>query len=246
MLFRSAAVLFFSWLSSLFHDKVILINTADNRAARWFIPERKLALINNGIGPIDFFPREEARAFFAEKIGRPIAPHTYLVGTNAELTRNKGIHHLISASGSCAREALTLIIGEGHERSSLEHSLEKTGLQNAVHLLGFIPDAARYLKGLDIFVLPSLKEGLPYTIMEAMAAGLPVISTQVGGIPDLVEHRKNGLLVRPKDPPALAAALRTLMTQEELKAELSQASPGKIKSKFGLAQMIQNTIALYV
>lgn len=253
-LWQKAAIFFFSWLSSLFQDKIILINTVDCRTAQRFIPQRKLALIPNGMTPIDFLPRKEARAFFTKKIERPITDDTILIGTNAELTRNKGLEYLIAALSKLLRSDLnsnyrgptSIVIGEGSSRKQLEDYISSSGLTGKIFLTGFIPDAERYLKGFDVFVLPSLKEGLPYTILEAMAAGLPVVATDVGGIPDLVKNRETGFLVPPRDPNALAEALKSVMEDKNLRSRFSTASLQIMKTKFHLSQMIRETTALYV
>lgn len=243
-----AVIFLISWLSALFQDKIICINNADFKVAKKFIPRRKLALIFNGIGPIDFLPRVEARNFLAQKIGRPIAEDVILIGTTAELTKNKGLEYLVTALPRLnlgTHKGLTLMIGEGEKREKLQKQMNMLGLQDIIFLLGFIPDAARYLKAFDIFALPSLKEGLPYTIMEAMAAGLPVIATNVGGIPDLVEHGKTGLLVSPKDVIGLAEAIKMLMQNKIMRKEFSSLARQTIKTRFQLRDMIEKTIACY-
>ena len=247
---QKALIFFFSWLSSLFQDKIILINTPDYRTAQRFIPKRKLTLIHNGIGPINFFPREEARTFFTKKVGRPIASDTILIGTNAELTQNKGLSYLIDA---LSRRNLysnyggfaSIVIGNGENRSELQAQIAKLGLRDKIFLLGFLPDAARYLKGFDLFVLPSLKEGLPYTIIEAMSAGLPIVASRVGGTPDLVTDGKNGLLVEIKNSIALADALEKLVKNPVEITRMGEESLKIAKNRFQLQDMIEKTSALY-
>lgn len=241
---------FVSWFSSLFQNKIILINTADFYAAKRFIPHRKLVLIFNGINLPDFLPRNEARAFFSKKIGQDISPDTVLIGTIAELTKNKGLTHLIDAvSQIFTRLNLvnikTIIIGGGKEKNKLQNQISQLKLQNSVHLVGFLPDASRYLKASDAFVLPSLKEGLPYTIIEAVSAGLPVVASRVGGIPDLVTDTGNGLLVEPKNSVALADALGKLIkNQEEIKRMGAEAL--KIaQTRFKLQDVVEKTEILY-
>lgn len=243
-----AVISLISWFSSLFQNKIICINNADLKTAQKFIPMRKLALIFNGIEPINFLSREEARAFFSKKIGRLIAENTIFIGTNAELTKNKGLGYLIEALRALPTtnyQLQTIIIGEGENREKLQNQIKLLGLQNSVFLAGFIPEAARYLKAFDIFVLPSLKEGLPYTIMEAMFAGLPVVATNVGGIPDLVEHKKTGLLMAPKDVNALAQMLQALIQSKKMREEFGNRASKTIETKFTLRDMIVKTIACY-
>lgn len=253
---QKIALWFLSWLSSLFHDKIILINTSDIHTAQRFIPKRKLALIHNGIAPINFVPRKEARAFFAKKIGRPIADDTILIGTNAELTPNKGLEYLFLALLKLSKSnfnnnyrsptsIISMIIGDGNERLPLERRIASLGLRTITFLTGFIPDVARYLRGLDLFVLPSLKEGLPYTIMEAMAAGLAIAATNVGGIPDLISNGQEGLLVPPRNPEALGAALKKLIENEPQRNILGVRAREKVEKYFLLETMLAKTIKIY-
>ncbi len=236
---------FLSWLSSLFQDKIILINTADYETARRFVPERKLVFIHNGVAEIDFLARREARAFFAKKIERPAASDTILVGTVAELTKNKGLDYLIESALDLRSNFLILIIGGGEDKKRLEARIKDRELSGKVFLLDFLPDAARYFKGFDVFVLPSLKEGLPYTVMEAMAAGLPIVATKVGGIPDLIENHKNGFLVAPKNPQTLVEALERLILEPRLAEKFGEENIRKINTRFRLQGMLEKTVQLY-
>ncbi len=256
-----------SFVSSLFQDAVITINTADFRAARRFIAARKLHLIFNGLDAEDFLPADAARDFLTQKIAQSIAPDTLLIGTIAELTKNKGLSHLIDAISKLmlqtrdirnpttplirANKGLTeqtyqaCIIGDGEEKEAIQKQIDALGLDATVFLTGFIPDAEKYLAGFDIFVLPSLKEGLPYAAMEAMAAGVPVIATRVGGLPDLITSGKDGLLVSPKNPAILANALAMLSRDPDMRARLGAAAREKIETTFNFHAMIDATINIY-
>ena len=239
-------ILFISRLSSLFQDKVILLDRVDFAAAEKFIPARKLVLIPNGIKEIDFLARADARALLAQKIEHPIAQDTVLIGTIAELTKNKGLRYLIDAISLIPDSLfLLLIIGDGEDRSRLEKQIADAKLQDHVSLAGFISHANQYLKALDVFVLPSLKEGLPYVIMEAMAAGLPVIATNVGGMPDMIADGDVGILVPPKDSQALAKAIETLAANPEKRMALGMRAQETIKTKFAFHDMLNRTIQLY-
>lgn len=242
-----------SWLSSLFQDKIILINTADFETAKKFIPRRKLVLIHNGIQEIDFLTRKESRRFFAKKFGRPLDEKTIVIGTIAALTdtKNKGLPFLINAfcrlnaEDPAERYILSIMGGEdGYEK--LQKEIKSMGLEKIILFLGYVPDASRYLKGLDIFVLPSLKEGLPYAIMEAMLAGLPIVASRVGGIPDLIEHKKNGYLVEPKNAVLLSEAIKELLKDRKTRFALGKTAAEKIKRSFTFQEMIEKTSALYL
>ncbi|MBI3442542.1 MAG: glycosyltransferase family 4 protein [Candidatus Sungbacteria bacterium] len=138
-----------------------------------------------------------------------------------------------------------LIIGEGEDRIRLEQQIRDLHLEDTVFLLGFIPDAAQHLPGMDMFVLPSVKEGLPYVVMEAMAAGTPVIASNVGGIPDLIAHNETGVLVLPKNPQALAEAIELLIQNPEQRVLLGKRASDSVRTKFSLRAMLEKTQQLY-
>ena len=106
-------------------------------------------------------------------------------------------------------------------------------------------NVASLLTGFSIFVLPSVKEGLPYTIIEAMAAEVPVVATRVGGIPELIEHKKNGLLVEPRNVESLAGAIELLLHDHALSKQFTLASHSKVSIEFNLEQMVDKTITIY-
>lgn len=237
-----------SWFPTLFQDKIIVINKADLASAKKFISSDKISLIYNGISPIDFVPRDKARAFLTEKTGVEISTDILLVGIIAELTKNKGLEYLIGAADNLkTRDSKIkfIMIGAGENQSKLEHRITTLGLQNSVFLAGFIRDANQYLKAFDIFILPSVKEGLPYTIIEAMSAGLPIVATSVGGMPDLITDWGNGLLVPPKNPEALAQKIEVLLANRSLREQIGQKARQNIEEKFGLKKMLDETVNLY-
>ncbi|MBI2053494.1 MAG: glycosyltransferase family 4 protein [Candidatus Sungbacteria bacterium] len=244
-------ILFISRLSSLFQDKVILLDRADFAAAEKFIPARKLVLIPNGIKEIDFLARADARALLAQKIERPIAQDTILIGTIAELTKNKGLRYLIEAIGLIKNlqpttyNLQTLIIGDGEDRPRLQKQIADAKLQDHIFLAGFAPHANQYLKAFDIFVLPSLKEGLPYVVAEAMTAGLPVVASDIGGLPDMISSEDAGILVPPKNAGVLADALQKLAADENMRRKIGTQAESVAKTKFAFHDMLNRTIKLY-
>ena len=114
-----------------------------------------------------------------------------------------------------------------------------------LNIISGVPNASRYLKNFDIFVLPSLKEGLPYVILEAGLAGLPVIASNVGGIPEIIENGKDGLLVPPADPKELIKAIKKLIEDKTLRENLAKNLHEKITKEFSLEKMLRETISLY-
>ena len=242
----------FSRLICLFYKKIIVLSRADYDAALklHIAPRRKLVLIHNGIDPesISFLSRDEA----CQKLG--LNPREIVLGAIGEFTKNKGQEYLIGAIGLLkAKEALpagrqvkAIIIGWGEEKKDLELRIKDRGLRDEVKIIDDLSPAAPYLKAFDIFVLPSLKEGLPYTLLEAGLAELPVIATNVGGNPEIIADNETGLLVAPADPDALAKAIERLLNDQPLGARLAQTLHQKIIREFSKKEMLEKTFTLYV
>jgi len=144
----------------------------------------------------------------------------FTVGTIGEAAKNKGHKYLTGASKNFPDIKLNIISN--------------------------VPNASKYLKNFDIFVLPSLKEGLPYVILEAGLAGLPVIASNVGGIPEIIENEKEGLLVSPAKPEELSVAIKKLIEDKTLRENLAKNLHEKIKKKFSLEKMLKETIFQYL
>jgi glycosyltransferase involved in cell wall biosynthesis len=131
-----------------------------------------------------------------------------------------------------------VIIGSGDRHDALLQQSELAGLRDAVHLLGHRDDIEACLAGMDLFVLPSLNEGMGRALIEAMAAGLPVIASRVGGIPAVISHERTGLLVPPGHAGALAEALRRLLDRPEWATQLGLAASRSVDSRYGSVSMV--------
>lgn len=138
-----------------------------------------------------------------------------------------------------------LLVGDGPLRGLIERRREELGLMGRVHLLGVRSDVPTILGASDVFVLASDWEGNPLSVMEAMAAGLPVVATAVGGVPELVDEGMDGFLVPPRDPAALAAALRSLLREPERRKTLGAAARRKAVARFDVSAMARKYEALY-
>ncbi len=205
----------------------------------WLFIKNKIVHIPNGVAlPSSALPRTEAR----KKLD--ISNDAFVIGTIAELHKNKGLSYLIEAAEKISN-AMFVVIGEGEERKRLALAIAAHHLENRFILKGYLPDAHRYIRAFDVFVLPSVKEGLPYVLLEAGAAEVPMVATNIGGIPDLVEHEKTGLLVPPKDPSALAQALARLQSDASLRSSLFSALKQKIETLFSLNLTLKKTKKLY-
>lgn len=240
-----ALIRFFSWLTFLMCHRIITISTdAFERIGAMPMCAQKVRLVHNGISALQFLDRAEARAALA-----PEAPaDLFLIGAVGELTWNKGYHVLLRAARTLKRRGhafLLCIIGEGEERTFLETMIEEENLQDVVRLIGFKPDAYQYLKAFDLFALSSLKEGLPYVALEAGQAGLPLVASAVGGIPDLIGDRVSGLRVPAHNHDDFADRLEELVDDPALRARLGAGLRERVDSEFSLPRMLQGTIAVY-
>lgn len=249
-LFWRRATRFITRVGIFFQDRIITINTADFETGKTFIPEKKLTLIRNGIQEQSFLPRERARAYLAGKVWEQPDRGTLYIGTIAELTRNKGLQYLIDSVNQIKakikqQKVKVIIAGDGEDKDFLRDYIDSLELQNIIFLIGFIPDAHRYLSGFDIFLLPSLKEGLPYVLMEAMSARVPIVATRVGGVPDLIEHETTGILVDAKDARSLAETVSSLLEDTRRQTILAGNAKEKIQTQFRLSDMVEKTIEIY-
>lgn len=236
-----------SWLTALLCHHVITITRSDYEAGEalpWC--QNKIHLIPNGITPPALLGRYDARESLRRREPRlSTDPLTVWIGTIAELTPNKNLKLLINALSRLPGDNWqAVIIGDGEERHPLAQFIVSHGLENKVFLLGFVADAARYLKGFDIFTLTSLKEGLPYVVLEAAAAELPVIATRVGGLADMIPNPEVGRLVPSNDAPSLVEALNELLRDHRLRLELGDAIHTALASLTKEA-MAEQTILLY-
>ena len=164
-----------------------------------------------------------------------------VVGSVGWLTDIKGHEHLIEAVALLKQDVPSLhlvIVGSGDRQEALLQLAESLDLRDAVHLLGHRDDVDICLAGMDLFVLPSLNEGMGRALIEAMAAGLPVIASRVGGIPAVIDHERTGLLVSPGDAGALAGALRRLLDRPEWARQLGIAASRSVDSRYGSLSMV--------
>ncbi|MBI4003951.1 MAG: glycosyltransferase [Candidatus Omnitrophica bacterium] len=174
----------------------------------------------------------------------------WLVGIVAQLYAGprKGHHVLFEAVRRLLPRWPTLhgvVIGDGPSRQSLEAQARALGIAERVRFVGLQRDIPAWLSALDLFVLPSLEEGAPIAVIEAMAAGCPIVATAVGGVPELITDHETGLLVPPGDVDALAEAIATLCADRVLAARLGQAAKERFHERYDLRQVVRRTEALY-
>jgi len=214
------------------HNKNYLLDLAPR------VPAGKIEVVHCGIELEKYDADRDCPADDADK-------HRITAICVASLQPYKGIRHLIRACAEVTRREpgfRCLVVGEGFERAELEALIDELGLRDAVCLLGGRPqhEVAQLLREADLFVLPSVvapsgqMDGIPVALMEAMASRLPVVSTRLSGIPELVEHDRNGLLVEPGDETALAQAIMTLAGDPDMRRRMGERGHEKVAAEFQL------------
>lgn len=171
-----------------------------------------------------------------------------IVGSVGWLTDIKGHRVLVEAAGYLKDEYLKLhvvIVGSGGEHDALLAQADALGLRDRIHLVGHRDDIERCLAGMDCFVFPSLNEGMGRALIEAMAAGLPVVASRVGGIPAIVRHEENGLLVAAGDSRGLSEALRRILIDPQLAERLGRNASRAIGQAFGVQAMVEAVESVY-
>ncbi|MEV4457624.1 glycosyltransferase [Microbispora sp. NPDC049633] len=198
------------------------------------VPDHKLSVIYNGLAP----------SAFDHAAPEPVATELPVVVCVARLSANKGHRFLVEAAALLARRGRPctfLLAGDGPERERLERQVDVAGVD--VRFLGFRRDTAGLLARADVVVLPSTAEGLSNAVMEAMAAGRPVVATSVGGMPELLERR--GVLVPPSSPRALADGIARLLDDPALAATLGAAARAWARQNLDLEAVTDEHIDLY-
>ena len=248
-------IAFFHWLTITLSHKTIAVSSGSKDEVRHFpFVYNKIEIIHNGITPPLFLDKQHARQAISIIAKDPqLLNSTIWIGTIAELHKNKGLSYLIksfaalhqSTTNQSLRNTRLIIIGDGEEKETLEKLARSLYINQYVYILTKEHSANTLLKSFDIFVLPSIKEGLPYALLEAGSAGLPTIASKVGGIPEVIHHDKNGFLTEPGSAQSLTVAMKKLLLNPGVMEELGNTLKFKIEKDFSLKQMVQKTTLLY-
>lgn len=239
---------FFSWLTVILSHKTIVVSQDDLENAPKLFVQRKIVMIHNGISEIKFENKATARNKIKKLVNANIQNGSIWIGTISELHKNKGLPFVIRAISNLVRRGYDIsffVISEGEERFALEQFIKKLGLENNVFLLGYMDDAQEILKAFDIFTLTSLKEGLPYALLLAGSAGLPTVATNVGGIPEIIENKKSGRLVRTKNARDIEKAISDIIDFKKEGVEYGKTLKEKVERNFTLEEMVAKTVLNY-
>jgi glycosyltransferase involved in cell wall biosynthesis len=226
----------------LLTSRVLAVCEAEARLARTVTVARRVRVVHNGVDVRSVAVDQPDPRVAALRSRGP------LVCTVCQLRPGKGMETLIDAwpAVATAQPGVQLAIaGDGVLRGALERRAQALGVADSVHFLGECPDPLAFVRGADVFVLASWFEAFPYVILEAMALGLPIVASDVGGVAEAIAHRQNGLLVPARQPAALSSVLTELLANPELRGRLGGAALQTVRHRFSTEAMVRGAIDVY-
>lgn len=241
------------WMTILLSHTTIAVSNGMRTQMNWVFVQKKMRTVHLGRTIAHHHTKEDARGILEMKVidtqARLIDYHDdFWMGTIAELHPIKRLDRAITAVAALVKDFPNLrfiIIHDGQEKERLQEQVRDLDLQEHVFFTGMIENAARLLGAFDLFVLPSKSEAFGYVLIEAGSAGVPVVATAVGGIPDIITDGENGILVPPDNTPALTTAIRQLIQDPTLRHTLGQAHLERSKL-FTAEKMLQETQNIYL
>lgn len=244
---------FYKWLDKLLlnrFDKVVVVSDIlKDEVLRSGIRKEKVEVIYNGIDIENFKLKNSDSQIGNSELRRElgIKEEEKVIGTVGRLTEEKGHIYLLKAAKKVIAEFPNikfLIVGDGPLMKNLKFEVGSLKLENKVVFAGIRDDIPDMLGIMDVFVMPSLKEGMPMALLEAMAAGRPVIATNAGAIPKIIENDYSGILIEPKDEVKLSSTIIKLLKDKKQSKFLGKNAYEVVKSKFSAKKMAQSYIEI--
>lgn len=237
-------------ISAYFQDKLICVSQFDYDLAIAYdiCPKEKLFMIHNGIDikGVKFLSKKEARNILKLKIvNSKFDNHWPWIGSVGRLVKEKNYETFIEAAKAVPKSYF-FIIGDGPELNVLKLKIVNYKLTDRFFIIPSSGYDAQYLKAFDVFVMSSIKEGLPYVLLETMSAGVPVVVTNAGGMSEMIHNHKNGLMVSQRNPEALARSIGGLLENKTIAEELAIVAKKTVEERFSLKSMIKETERIYI
>lgn len=239
----------FVWVFiGVFINKIIAVSDVTKKLiiSLYKIKQDKVTVIYNGVDLKSFnFNLDCKNNMIKEELS--LAGY-FIVGSVGRIDDDKGYSYLIEAVANLSpyfSNYKLVIVGDGEKRKSLEALARKLDISNNIVFTGFRKDIAILMSTFDLFVTPSLLEGLPYVVIEAMAMKKPVIATSVGGIVNIIKHDKTGILIPPKNSDAILEAMLLLIKDKNKMSKLGEAGYKRIKDYFQLKNIVNSTYCTY-
>lgn len=228
------------------YDHVITISEGIKRVLlSEGVPDNKITCVHSAVDA-EKYATPESRRRFLEEFRLP--EDTFCIGVVAQLIQRKGHRYLLEVLPELVQQypnIRVLIFGKGALKDDLKTSVAELGLADHVQFTGFRNDLEKWLGCLDLVVHPAEIEGLGVSLLQAASAGVPIIASNAGGMPEVVHHQKNGLLIEVGDTQSLAAGIRLIMDDEKLRSNMQKAGPEIIQQYFSIPSMIQGNLQVY-
>jgi glycosyltransferase involved in cell wall biosynthesis len=228
-------------------DGVVCISNSilEYCAAKPYLRRENLHLIHSAVDAERFAPDQDARSEIRSELG---IQDRFVGGIVGRLREEKGHRYLFEALPEIVRAApdfLLLVVGAGSLEDEFKAQVRQLGIEKSVLFTGFRPDVPKILSALDLFIMPSISEGLGTAALEAAAAARPIVAARVGGIPDILQDDQSGLLVPPRDPSALAKAVLRLHNDRDLASRYAQAAHDHVRANFSEEALVEKTERVY-
>jgi glycosyltransferase involved in cell wall biosynthesis len=248
-LYQKILIVAASWVTTLFATDIITISKKETEQTSLFpYIKNKITCIPNGVREQTVLREHPAREFIEQRIGHTLKDK-FVVGMIGELHPSKGYFFAIEAMATIVRDhphIVLVIISSGEQEETLKKMIEALHLQSHVFLLGFIDNAPTYAKAFDLFLMSSIKEGLPYILLEVGMIGIPTVATTVGGIPDVIDDMRSGILIQPRKVQEITYAVTFMYEHPDIRIEYGKNLTKKIKADFSLQRMIQSIETIYL
>jgi glycosyltransferase involved in cell wall biosynthesis len=234
-----------AWKYRLYHRVITISQGIHDVLVGEGVPPAKLACVRSAVSP-EAFAQTCDRAWFHKAF--PLSQDVLTLAVIAQLIPRKGHRYLLQALPELLKAFPTLrllLFGQGAEESRLRAQVDTLGLTDRVTFAGFRTDLPQILPCLDLVVHPALMEGLGISLLQAAAAGVPIVAVAAGGMPEVVRDGVNGLLVPPADSPALAAAINRLLADPGLRRRFGAAGKELVREKFSVAGMVEGNLQVY-
>jgi glycosyltransferase involved in cell wall biosynthesis len=225
-------------------DSIITVSEDSRRlfVGQYRYPKRKTIVVYNGVDVSDAIEPAEERPSRNDGPPRPV------LGYLGRLDHKKGVQYLIAAMPRIRERfprACAWVMGDGPAREELEATVHQLGLGGSVLFLGDLADPRERLDQIDVLVHPTLEDTLSFAVLEAMAAGKPVVASSIGGVPELVVAGSTGFLFPPASPEALADAVGRLFADPETPVRMGRAARNRVRATFSAGEMVRHTSMLY-
>ncbi len=245
---------FLYWITILLsHNTISVSGTLQLQMMSLPFINKKITVVHNGIKLEPGFSKVHARnelakfnSRFADMLKSKEMKDTIIVGSVGELHHIKGYEYAIRGLHELNKKILYLILGTGEDKDKLEKLISDLKMDSRVILMGFIPQASQYFKAFDIFLLPSLSEGFPYIALEAGISSLPIVASAVGGIPEIIEDMKSGILIQSKKFREIRHAIEFYITHKKVQKEHSTELNKKVLGSFTIDKMVEETISVFL